>query len=342
MKRLSLAIVIFLCASSAMASGYYMVPYGDGTYRAVNAAGENDGWVWESYRSCGCKYKCGCALGYRKVRKLEVITHVDGWEKNAINATYRAIDKQYFLKSQALLASLAPDGYQQGYNSQQYAYSTVQRGVGIYPQQYNQLDANALGHSLERVTLRMTDTAGQSVAALGAATQQAVESNKQIMLYQAFAQSVQPQPTSETHYYQQSGGQSSSSGSYGVGGGQDPIHAMRSLAGASAVRACAACHSGPNAKADLDLASIDSYITEDRELIAEEAISRMIGEKSKDPSTRMPPKGEGVAPDVAYAIADHIRGKPQAQPQRQYRPRVQAQEQPNGDPPPIPNPPVQE
>jgi mono/diheme cytochrome c family protein len=276
-------ILILLCASQCLASGWYWQDYGNGYYIKSNGI-ENDGFLYQRYGTCH-PYR------YQAVKVLApVVQYSKDWAVNMANASYQIADKKLFLEAQRELFKQTP-GYGSGY---EYEYSTIQRGSQFFPLEYNQLDANALAHSLERATLRQSQSVDNSVAALGAATQQAVEANKTVMLFRAFAEGIQPQPTVETHTRTRGSAASSTFSTSAA--------TASSIAGqALAFRHCASCHNGTDKSNPLNITAIPTYSPEERDSIATQSAKAM--------AEGTMPKNHPKLPDAEQSlIASWIRG----------------------------------
>lgn len=304
MKRYLIAIALALCsigASTANASGWYWIPDHATGYFIKSDGTRNDGWYY---------VRKGCCGHYDYVQVKAIVPKVEyspNWTTEVARAKYQLEDKNLFLKALKELRG----GHD--YSSSYLASETIQSGIQLYEPDDG---GNALAHAAERMGLRAYDSATQLGAKIVDGAEKYSEAKSQELGYKAFLNYLNTPKTVTRTYSQQSSttGVSAFGDSTLIGKQLATIH-------------CAKCHSGANAKGDLDLIGIASYGAEDRKAIRADAVAQM-------QSGEMP-KGGAKLPDWQIAaIADWI-SPPEENAVKVYAPKVKAQ----AEVPPVPNPP---
>jgi hypothetical protein len=350
MKRILLTILILLCSTPAFADWYWLK---SGDYYVRSNGTDNDGWYYRRECSYGCSYHCA-RCNYVKVKPITPDVYSPNFEEQAMKLLERREVRNQRVELLGKMfgqsSSYTTSGYgQSAYSATEFVRQGVYGGgntIMAVGEHYGAQNVDYLTPLQEQQRLMegMQGLLGQGLAGTNYAATQSVEIAK-INAYRdlgvASIRAAQ-QPTETYRTWNQSPGQpaqGSFHSSSTVSNSTDELVAGIGLS--LQTKDCASCHRPNSAK------GAPEFFFDEQE---KAEVRRRLDLPTDDPEHMPGGKGGKVYSELEKTALlfswDRKPSMPQAQPQRQYRPRVQAQveqpEPPSNEPPPVPNPPVQE
>ena len=287
MNRLLMAITLavgLLCTLGTSQASDYGVPWNmvqqdNGYYLNMNRSGDNDGWYWERYKTCGCRYRCGCSYkwAWRKVKRVVTLPdpRAENFDEKYLQTLSKLMSWRRNDKLFSQLREFAGDDGVAPYGSAYSSYSrTIRRGNyapnGTTYQSYSYHDNGPDLNSITQNLLRSQERAYDQVERLNAGTRdladRALEYEKNKAVMQLAIEGLRRTPTEEVETWSKESNKSTSRETYSSGR-LDPTEMARAMMvkqGALDNRnECMACHSGPEAKSGFDVTQYHLLTEED-------------------------------------------------------------------------------